>query len=289
MTPTDFDQLRKFAATPYGRIAYVERGSGPAALFFHAALLNGYQWRDVLNLCAGKRRCIAFDNLGHGHTEITPDQPVDFRTQALAAAALLDALGIDQVDVTGNDSGGAIAQVFAATFPERVRTLLLTNCDASTNSPPEGFIPTIEAAKAGALHILIPQLIGNVEAVRSSPLGQIYEHPELIQQETVDAYLRPLAASKEKLDNVVRFLASMDPSYTTSIEPALRSLHVPTTIAWGTDDDAFPVSWAHWLAETIPGAGEPVLLEGAKLFWPEERPETVAALLQELWVRPMAA
>jgi pimeloyl-ACP methyl ester carboxylesterase len=32
-------------ATPSGRIAYAESGSGPVALFVHGVLLNGHLWR----------------------------------------------------------------------------------------------------------------------------------------------------------------------------------------------------------------------------------------------------
>ena len=36
-------------------------------------------------------------------------------------AEVLDALGIDKIDLVGNDSGGAIAQIFAAHHPHRLR------------------------------------------------------------------------------------------------------------------------------------------------------------------------
>ena len=49
------------------------------------------------------------------------------------------------------------------------------------------------------------------------------------------------------------------------IEPQLRELRAPTLIVWGTDDVYFPVKWAHWLAETIPGAKPPVELEGVRV------------------------
>ena len=39
---------------------------------------------------------------------------------AVMLREFLDALNIAQVDLVGNDSGGGIAQIFAATFPERV-------------------------------------------------------------------------------------------------------------------------------------------------------------------------
>ncbi len=41
MTPSDFEAQRKFIDTPSGRIAYVEQGRGPVALFVHGVLVNG--------------------------------------------------------------------------------------------------------------------------------------------------------------------------------------------------------------------------------------------------------
>ena len=40
-----FHAERRFAKTGFGRIAYVERGRGPVALFIHGLPLNGFQWR----------------------------------------------------------------------------------------------------------------------------------------------------------------------------------------------------------------------------------------------------
>ena len=43
-----FRSERRFARTSFGRIAYVERGSGNAALFLHGFPLNSFQWRGQL-------------------------------------------------------------------------------------------------------------------------------------------------------------------------------------------------------------------------------------------------
>ena len=48
MDRAQFDASRKFANTPSGRIAYVEQGSGPAAIFIHGVIVNGYLWRQQL-------------------------------------------------------------------------------------------------------------------------------------------------------------------------------------------------------------------------------------------------
>src|SRR5882724_1618006 len=127
--------------TASGRISYTEQGTGPVALFVHGVLLNGHLWRHQLEDLSDIRRNIAVDLLAHGDTEIAPDQDVSVTSNAKMLAEFLDALHIDQVDLVGNDSGGGIAQIFAAHHPQRVRSLTLTNCDAHDNWPPEAFKP----------------------------------------------------------------------------------------------------------------------------------------------------
>src|SRR5205807_10494049 len=109
--------------TAAGRISYTEQGTGPVALFVHGVLLNGHLWRHQLAQLSDIRRCIAVDLLAHGDTEIAPDQDVSVTANALMLGAFLDALSIGQVDLVGNDSGGGIAQIFAALHPEQLRSL----------------------------------------------------------------------------------------------------------------------------------------------------------------------
>src|ERR1700693_1656676 len=137
--------------TPSGRISYAEAGSGPVALFVHGVVLNKHLWRHQLAGLSDLRRCIAVDLLAHGDTEIAPDQDVSVTANANMLREVLDALQIGQVDLVGNDSGGGIAQIFAALNPERVRTLTLTNCDTHDNWPPEAFRPFVDMAIAGSL------------------------------------------------------------------------------------------------------------------------------------------
>src|ERR1700719_2059977 len=98
-----------------GRISYAEAGSGPVALFVHGVLLNSHLWRHQIAGLADVRRCVAVDLLAHGDTDIDPNQDVSVTANAKMLTQLIDALDIDQVDVVGNDSGGGIAQIFAAT------------------------------------------------------------------------------------------------------------------------------------------------------------------------------
>jgi pimeloyl-ACP methyl ester carboxylesterase len=68
-----------------------------------------------------------------------------------------------------------------------------------------------------------------------------------------------------------------------AIEPALARLQVPTLIVWGTGDTAFHRKWAYWLRDTIPGATDVIEIDGARLFFPDERATEFTAALRRHW------
>jgi pimeloyl-ACP methyl ester carboxylesterase len=276
--------MKRSVSTPSGRIAYVEVGQGPVALFVHGVLLNSHLWRHQLSELADIRRCIAVDLLAHGDTEIAPAQDVSVTANAKMLVQFLDALGIDAVDLVGNDSGGGIAQIFAAENPSRVRTLTLTDCDAHDNWPPDAFKPFLEMAAAGGLRDTLEAMLANKNVYRSAQaLGPAYEHPEEVTDETIETYLRPLVRSQQRTRDFQRFLAEFDCRHTLAAEAGLRKLRAPTLIVWGTDDIYFDVQWSHWLADTIPGTRRRIELKGARIFFPEERAGEFNQELRSLW------
>ncbi|SEP15762.1 Pimeloyl-ACP methyl ester carboxylesterase [Rhodospirillales bacterium URHD0017] len=276
---------KRSVATASGRIAYAEAGSGPVALFVHGVLLNGHLWRHQLAALSDVRRCIAVDLLAHGDTEIAPDQDVSVTANARMLCAVMDVLGIDKVDLVGNDSGGGIAQIFAASNPSRVRSLTLTDCDVHDNWPPEAFKPFLEMAAAGGLRGTLDAMLADKNVYRSAgALGPAYEHPERVTDETIETYLRPLVSTEQRTRDFQRFLAEFDCKHTVAVEKQLRTLDAPTLIAWGTDDIYFDVRWSHWLASTIPGTRRRVELEGARIFFPEERAGEFNRELRSHWM-----
>jgi pimeloyl-ACP methyl ester carboxylesterase len=254
------------------------------ALFVHGVLLNGHLWRHQLAQLSDLRRCIAVDLLAHGDTEIDPGQDVSVAANAHMLREFLDALGVDEVDLIGNDSGGGIAQIFAALHPRRVRSLTLTDCDAHDNWPPEAFKPFLGMAAAGGLRAALEAMLAD-KAVYRSPgaLGPAYEHVERVTDADIETYLKPLLASEQRTRDFQRFLAAFDCRHTVDIETSLKKLAVPTLIVWGTDDVYFDVKWSRWLADTIPGTRKRVEYEGARLFFPEERWQAFNQELREHW------
>jgi pimeloyl-ACP methyl ester carboxylesterase len=277
-------QSRRSVETLSGRISYLEQGAGPVALFVHGVLLNGYLWRHQLAELSGIRRCIAVDLLAHGETQISPDQDVSVTANAKMLGEFLDALKIDQVDLVGNDSGGGIAQIFAALNPERVRSLTLTDCDTHDNWPPEAFKPFLAMAADGGLCETLDAMLSDKNVYRSpQALGPAYEHPERLTDDSIETYLRPLVRTEQRTRDLQRFLAAFDNKHTLVIEERLKTLKAPTLIVWGTDDVYFDVKWSRWLADNIPGARRRVEFKGARIFFPEERWEEFNKELRAHW------
>jgi pimeloyl-ACP methyl ester carboxylesterase len=270
--------------TASGRISYTEQGSGPVALFVHGVLLNGYLWRHQLEDLSDMRRCIALDLLAHGDTEIAPNQDVSVTANAKMLKEFLDALDIDQVDLVGNDSGGGIAQIFAALYPERVRSLTLTDCDTHDNWPPESFRPFLAMAAAGGLRGTLETMLSDKSVYRSpQALGPAYEHPDQLADDSIETYLRPFVRTEQRTRDLQRFLAAFDNKHTRAIEAQLKTLKAPTLIVWGSDDVYFDVKWSHWLADNIPGTRRRVELQGARIFFPEERWQEFNKELRAHW------
>jgi pimeloyl-ACP methyl ester carboxylesterase len=231
MEASEYHRGRRFARTPFGDIAFVERGGGPVAVFVHGYPLNGYQWRDIIERLSDVRRCIALDLMGAGYTRTTLDQAVSYPAQARMIDAFLDALGIDQIDLVGNDSGGAVSQIFAARHANRLRSLTLTNSVVYDHWPPPSLVWLVEAARAGTYKTRLKRLLENLDQFRAN-LGHVYERPDRLADETLQAYYQPFVASDVAERNLERFITSIDARHTIEIEGLLKELHVPTLILW---------------------------------------------------------
>lgn len=272
----------RHAITPSGEIAYVDRGAGPAALFVHGVFLNNYLWRRVIDRVNDLRRCVAIDLLAHGATHTAPNQDLSFDAQANMLEEFCQRLNLEQVDLVANDSGGGIAQIFAARHPARIRSLTLTNCDVHDNWPPEPLAPLTKAVADGRLADIGRGLLADVEFARKF-FGVGLEYPDRISAGVFHTYLAPLFSTADGIRNLERFFETLDCRQTVSVEPLLRRLDAPGLVVWGTDDIFFPLKWAYWLRDTIPGCRDVVELQGARLFFPEERPEALARALREFW------
>lgn len=279
-----FNATRQFARLRQGRIAYVERGRGPAALFLHGLPLNSYQWRGALDRLAGYRRCIAPDFLGVGYSETRAGADLTPQAQAAMLAALLDELGEKIVDIVASDSGGAVGQLFVARHPERVRTLLLTNCDAAPDCPPRALLPLIADAHAGiAADKGILGMLKDPVTARATGLGTAYTNPNTLTDELLEVYLRPFVQTPLRKQQFNQFLIALENNALQPVEPQLQRFRAPVRILWGMADTIFSAESPEYLQHLFPGSRGVRRIEGAKLFWPEEFPDIVAEEARKLW------
>jgi len=270
----------RHAVTPFGEVAYEERGHGPAALFVHGVFLNGHLWRHVVDRVADVRRCFAVDLLGHGATRTPADADVSLTAQAEMLEAFCARLGLAQVDVVGNDSGSAVVQIFAARHLERIRTLTLTNGDVHTNFPPEAVRPLIDATAQGLLPGIGQRMLEDVENARAQ-FAVGYEHPERLSAETARTYLEPLFATPEATRHLERFILGLDSRHTVAIAPLLRRLHAPTLRRVGHGRRLLRRPRGPTGSATrCPGARPVIELDGAKLFFPRSGRTPLAAALR---------
>ncbi|HLN17273.1 MAG TPA: alpha/beta hydrolase [Acidimicrobiales bacterium] len=285
MDTATLEQHRRTLETDGGPVSCLDVGDGPVALFVHGVATNALLWRHALPALAEDRRCVAVDLPLHGRSPARPGQDLSLPGLARVLDDVRRSLGEAEVDLVANDTGGAVAQVLAAEHPETLRTLVLTDCDTHDNLPPEAFKPTVEMAERGELAPLGVDLMADVAAIRGVAFGTGYEDPTEPPDDVVRAFLGPLFDSLESARRFEELLVGLRAEDLLAAEAGLRRLEVPTLVVWGTDDAFFETKWAHWLEELVPGVTEVVELDGARLFFPDERAEEFVPLVRAHWRR----
>ena len=286
MDAAAFHAARQFARTRFGNIAYIDRGRGDAVLFLHGFPLNSFQWRGAIDRLSPYRRCIAPDFMGLGYTRVAQGQSVAPDAQVEMLATLLDELAIASVDVIANDSGGQAAQLFLARYPDRVRTLLLTNCDTEVNSPPAAMGPVIELSKQGKWvdQWLAPWRADTALARSSEGIGGMcYIDPAHPTDEAIATYFTPLLSTPERKGLAHAYAVALEHNPLVGIAPALKNCKVPTRIVWGMGDTIFAPTDADHLDRAFGNSRGVRRLADSKLFWPEERPDVIAEEARKLW------
>lgn len=110
------------------KIHYVTMGEGPVILFVHGFPDFWYSWREQMVGLSDQFKVAALDLRGYNKS----DKPEGISNYAMPlllgdVGAVVDDLGVEQVNLTGHDWGGAIAWYFAMGNPERVKNLVILN------------------------------------------------------------------------------------------------------------------------------------------------------------------
>ncbi len=245
----------------------------PAILLIQGLGMPAAMWPDVFveTLVDEGYRVVTFDNRDCGGSSRMAEAGVPNVARAMTRALLrrpvtapynlddmaedarvvLDAAGIERAHVVGVSMGGMIAQVFAATYPQRARTL--TSIMSTTGNPR----PSIALGKARALRALLQRPPSNptidqavdhllfVFGVIGSPgfqqqAAQLRPHFERVARRG----LYPAGTSRQ----LAAILASGDR------RERLHGITAPTLVIHGADDPLVRLAGGRDTAANIRGA-----------------------------------
>jgi len=264
---------------PFGPCEVRVTGDGPPVLFVHGIIVNGTVWDGVALALADDHQVIQPDlPLGGHRLHARRRELVAPEGVADALAVLLEELGHDQAVVVGNDSGGAISQIFTARHPDRVRALVLTSSDAFDHFPPNLLKP-VKALLA------VPGMIDVVGAlyrfgwIRRSWAGAGLAMNKPIDDELIAPYFDRVAGDREARRDMAAFIRGCKPALTNAAAEALASFPRPVLLAWSEGDVLFPEADARKLAEMIPDA-ELTWITGSRTFSMVDQPEQLLAAIR---------
>ena len=274
----------KEAHLPQGTVRYRDSGRGEPIVFVHGFMVDGRLWRKVTPLLDGSYRCITPDwPIGSHTTPMNGDADLSPAGVARIIADFLEALGLENVTLAGNDSGGALTQIVAAEHPKRIGRIVLTNCDAYDNFPPKGFRWLSKAARIPGFVFEMAQPM-RLKSFRNGPLafGHLAKHG--LDQEILESWCRPGIISRAIRRDIAKFLTELKPEYTLTAATKLKHFDRPALIAWAPEEKLFPFRYAQKLAADLPNA-RIVEITDSWAFIPEDQPEQLAeamtAFMQE--------
>ena len=271
-----------------GTIRYRDIGEGEAIVFLHGALVNGALWRQVVPLLSSRYRCVVPDlPLGSHDQPMNRDADLSVPGLVKLIADFLTALDLRSVTLIGNDTGGALAQMVATTYPERINRLVLTNCDAFDNFPPKMFLPLIWGAYVPGFLFVLAQLM-RFSFLRNSPFAFGWLSKRRLDREVLDAYLKPAIANRSIRRDLGKVLRGVSSKYTQAAAKKLVDFDRPVLLAWAPEDTFFRFAHAERLRQLLPVA-QLERLDDSLTLVPEDQPERLATLIDAFLQKQSAA
>ena len=271
----------KEVQTDSGRLRYFERGTGPAIVFVHGVLVNANLWRKVVPALAKDFRCVTLD-LPLGSSEIPMSPDADLSPPALAdlIADAIEGIGLEDVTLVGNDTGGALCQILVTRRPERIGKVVLTPCDAFDN-----FFPTLfrfvlaPAYLPGGLMNCTNAL--RIRALRRLPVafGWLTKRP-VDSREAEDSYVYPSLTNKGARRDGTKAVRKINKRYTLDAAERFHAFDKPVLLAWSSEDKVFPPEHAERMAKLFPDA-RIEWIDDSYSFSPEDRPDRVAEAIAD--------
>ena len=266
-------------------LAYDRTGEGPPVVLLHGWPGGRADYRAVVPLLADVADVVVPDLRGFGESDrhpVPPEEGYGGDAQARSVLGLLDELDLGPVVLAGYDIGSRIAQVVAATSPERVRAMVLTPPlpGAGQRLLAPDTLREFWYQNFHRLDLSERLLDGDRDAVRTYLehfwthwSGPSYTPVAADLDRLADTYGQPGAFTasigwyRVGPGILVRGLAEQAPA-------VADRLAVPTHVLWPAHDPLFPPQWGDRLDEffadvtvtPVPGSGHFVPLEAPDVF-----------------------
>jgi len=227
----------------------IGRRNAPPVLMIQGLGTDKHGWDLQRFALAPKYRTIALDNRGAGRSD-KPFGRYSLEQMADDAIAVLDHAGVETAHVMGASMGGAISQVLALKYPERVRSLVLA-CTACRHHPWRRELLNEWAATASK---------SGMGAVAGEAARWVIGPRSFRRIWPLLGWFGPLAFGRPAHAFVAQIRAIL--STDDSLADELVNLDVPTLIMVGNQDILTPRGDSEELAERIKGS-ELVVISGA--------------------------
>ena len=260
-------------------LAYQVVGAGPLDLVLVPVWWSHVeaQWEEphrarFLERLASFSRLIVFDKRGTGLSDPVPlDHPPTLEAWMEDLGIVLDAAGSTSAAIVGEATGGAMAVLFAATYPMRTRALVLVNsyaCMTRHDDYPAGLPPQVRDRYVEAISAGWGTLTSSLRGNRAPGVADDAAYLEW------GARYERLSASPGTAAAITPMLLGVD------VRPVLDSVQAPTLVLHRAANDFIRPAHGRYLAEHIPGARY-VDLPGADHLPELGDADTVLAEIQE--------
>jgi cis-3-alkyl-4-acyloxetan-2-one decarboxylase len=267
------------------RLAYREAGSRDhePVVLVHGYPANHRCWRHQIPVLAQTHRVLAVDLIGWGNSERPRSLAFDYDTEVARLGRVVDALGLEQVNLFGHDYGGFLSVGFAQRHPHRLRRLAILNSRAQGT-----FVPRWYATFA------LAGLLGGTPGLRRLaerlPMGAMNRRgmaalvsDGALEPALLDDYVGWMA-DREGARWLLHFFADYSVRRRPELRDGLQRIGCPTAVVRGRLDRYLRTAIAQELAAEIPNA-ELTMIDDAGHFVMEERPSAVTDALLRLLAR----
>jgi pimeloyl-ACP methyl ester carboxylesterase len=240
-----------------GTITYTDTGhGGPVMVLLHGLLMDATLWDEVIAALSPGHRCVAPTLPLGAHTRaMRPSADLSLPGIAKLVTEFLDRLGLDDVTLVGNDTGGAVAQLLAAVDAPRIGRVVLASCDAFGNFPPGLTGKTL--ALAGKLPSPLFSLA--MQQMRLRPLRRLPVAFGWLTKRGDAAtarWVRPVLTQPEIRRDAARMLRAVfaDRRLLLRTAEALPAFDRPGLVVWAAGDRVMPPEHGRRLAALLPNA-----------------------------------